>query len=407
MRIGVATTSYPRFDGDVAGVFVRDLCRALARRGHSLEVLAPADDVSHPVDDPGISLLRIAYRPRRWPRTFYGAGAPDNLADPRAFLGALTFPTRLAAAIARRAHQWDAVLSHWAVPSAIAVRVGLGTAHPRPLHVAVWHSADVTLAARTLGRDPWRWARTFADRHVFVAAHLADRLGAEVSEATVIPMGVSLPSGPPHRDRSSHRPLRALVLARLVPIKRVEIAIDACASAGSVELTVAGDGPERRRLEARARARGLVARFVGWVDGPAKDRWLEWADVLLATSGSAKGGGTEGCPVAPREALARGVVVVAVDEIPYRELAARCGAPMLVRHERDLAPTLRTLANDRALLASLSKLAPRSVVSDSWDVIAERFERCLTSNAATSQSSTRTAPRRSSGENADASMPVG
>jgi len=30
MRIGVLTTSYPRFEGDVAGVFVRGMARALA-----------------------------------------------------------------------------------------------------------------------------------------------------------------------------------------------------------------------------------------------------------------------------------------------------------------------------------------------------------------------------------------
>jgi len=60
---------------------------------------------------------------------------------------------------------------------------------------------------------------------------------------------------------SSPRADYFLVVAALVPYKRVELALEACA-ARRLPLVVAGDGPERRRLEGRA---GPQARFTGRV----------------------------------------------------------------------------------------------------------------------------------------------
>lgn len=57
------------------------------------------------------------------------------------------------------------------------------------------------------------------------------------------------------------RTRRALVISRLLPYKQVDRAVRACALAG-VGITVAGDGPERSRLEAIA---GPDARFEGSV----------------------------------------------------------------------------------------------------------------------------------------------
>nr|MBA3502538.1 hypothetical protein [Deltaproteobacteria bacterium] len=44
MRIGVVTTSYPRWPGDPAGSFVEGHVRALQRLGHQVEVIAAGDD---------------------------------------------------------------------------------------------------------------------------------------------------------------------------------------------------------------------------------------------------------------------------------------------------------------------------------------------------------------------------
>jgi glycosyltransferase involved in cell wall biosynthesis len=51
-----------------------------------------------------------------------------------------------------------------------------------------------------------------------------------------------------------------LTVARLVPYKRVDLAVQAASRLGR-RLVVVGDGPERRRLEAMA---GPGTRFLGW-----------------------------------------------------------------------------------------------------------------------------------------------
>lgn len=380
MRIGVPTTSYPRFEGDAAGVFVRELCRALVGRGHTCEVIAPDDEAVGPLADPGIEIVRASHRAPGWPRTFYGAGAPDNIArDRRALLGALGFATGLVRLVRARAPRWDAVISHWALPSAAATYLSRVAAR----HVAVWHSADVHLAHAHLGRAAWPLLRPMADAHVFVAGHLRDRLGAgHDPRATVIPMGVPWPAVAVDRAPLAARSLRVLVLARLVPIKRVALAIEACAAAGDVELVVAGDGPERESLERGVTRRGLRVRFVGAVGEREKRDLFAWADVFLATSGRAPTGATEGYPVAPREALAHGVMVLATENEAHRELAARCGPAVLLAPEETLAAQLRALAADPQRVQALSRSARSAVADDDWPRVAQRFERLLTARRA-------------------------
>src|ERR1035441_2676781 len=91
----------------------------------------------------------------------------------------------------------------------------------------------------------------------------------------------------------------ALVAARLAAEKGVDVAIDACRTAG-MELVIAGEGPERDALQARAG--GSEVRFVGHV-GDAKLAALRaGAAIALVPSRSAETFG-----LAAAEAMAAGV----------------------------------------------------------------------------------------------------
>ncbi len=95
----------------------------------------------------------------------------------------------------------------------------------------------------------------------------------------------------------------ALVVSRLAPEKGVDVAIDACRIAG-VPLVVAGDGPERDALQARA-GDGDV-RFAGQVDDAELQRLRAGAALAIVPSRSAETFG-----LAAAEAMAAGVPVVA------------------------------------------------------------------------------------------------
>jgi glycosyltransferase involved in cell wall biosynthesis len=107
-----------------------------------------------------------------------------------------------------------------------------------------------------------------------------------------------------------------------------------------LHLLVAGDGPERRRLEALARAGEGAARvrFLGAVPDAAMPRYHAAADLLLYPTYR-----VEGVPRAILEAMASGVVVVATDRggVPT---AVRDGETGVVLARPALAPLVHAVA---------------------------------------------------------------
>jgi glycosyltransferase involved in cell wall biosynthesis len=99
----------------------------------------------------------------------------------------------------------------------------------------------------------------------------------------------------------------ALVVSRLAPEKGVDVAIDACRLAG-IPLVIAGDGPEREALAARARTGEAPAAvsFAGHVDDDELARLRGGAAIALVPSRSAETFG-----LAAAEAMAAGLPVAA------------------------------------------------------------------------------------------------
>jgi glycosyltransferase involved in cell wall biosynthesis len=98
----------------------------------------------------------------------------------------------------------------------------------------------------------------------------------------------------------------ALVVSALVPYKRVDVAIEACRLA-HVRLTIAGDGPERGRLEriASGGSTGSDVTFLGrQSDDALRDLYRGAAVTLLP--------GEEDFGIVPVEAQACGCPVVAL-----------------------------------------------------------------------------------------------
>jgi glycosyltransferase involved in cell wall biosynthesis len=132
----------------------------------------------------------------------------------------------------------------------------------------------------------------------------------------------------------------ALVVSRLAPEKGVDVAIDACRGAG-VPLVVAGDGPQRAQLEARAASTGgerLTIRFAGRVDEAELARLRAGAAIALVPS---RAGETFG--LAAAEAMAAGVPVA----------ASRVGALPELVDERGLVPP----GDAAALAEAIGRLA--------------------------------------------------
>ena len=171
MTVGVVTTSYPRFRGDVAGNFVSEHVRWLRDNGHNVEVLAAGPTREH---------LAGVQRVNAQGGLFYTGGAAEVLLPPQlgTWFHAGVFTARLLWQLRRLVSGWDRVISHWLVPSSVAV----AAVAPRIPHTAIAHAGDVhllcrtgtaTLCAHTLLRS--------ATRVVFVAQHLRERFLSALS----------------------------------------------------------------------------------------------------------------------------------------------------------------------------------------------------------------------------------
>jgi glycosyltransferase involved in cell wall biosynthesis len=129
-------------------------------------------------------------------------------------------------------------------------------------------------------------------------------LGLPLSRALVVPnpVGEAEAGTEPGGAADRHG---ALVVARLAPEKGVDVAVDACARA-SIPLTVAGDGPERDVLAARARELGAATRFLGRIPAQELARLRAGAAVGVVPSRSAETFG-----LAAAEAMNAGLPVAA------------------------------------------------------------------------------------------------
>ncbi len=103
---------------------------------------------------------------------------------------------------------------------------------------------------------------------------------------------VPLPTGSlPDADPPQPRPLnfRILYVGRLIDVKGVShllraIPLTAAKLGHSLSLTIAGDGPERGKIEDVARRLGLAVEFAGWVDSEGRSRLIREADLIAVPS---------------------------------------------------------------------------------------------------------------------------
>ncbi len=401
MRIGLLTTGFPRFAGDVAGSFVLGFARALSEQGHRVEVLAPEppERLEKPSMDANVELTWVPYlRPRALERTFYGAGVLDNLRlDPRAFLGLGPFSLSLLAHASARVSGWDALVSHWALPCALAAALVRGA---RP-HLSVLHSADVSLLERLPGRAllARRLVRG-ASAMVFSSRELRRRFSAlldpleraeQGARMHVCAMGIDEGAAP--TPGGARRALRArlglerftvLSLGRLVPIKGLEHAIDAVAGLADIELVIAGEGPMREALAQRARSRGAQVRFVGRVVGAEKEAWLSAADAFVLPSVPLASGRTEGMPTSVLEAMQAGLPVIATQS---------GGLPDVVEHgvngflvspgsSAEIRDAVSRLQRDRSERRRLAARARDTARAYEWNNLGPHFSGLITGEGA-------------------------
>jgi glycosyltransferase involved in cell wall biosynthesis len=303
---------------DIGGpaTFLRGVVPALVARGHHVRVLAFGDpDPARVADGLDTRIPRLGAG--RWLAYARAARRLAAGADVVLALGLL-----LPRATPRRVPVVIKVPGDYAWERA-RVRGWIAAGESLETFDARRHAWRVEILKTLRRREARRATRVIAPS-AFVAG-LVRGWGVRDERVVVLPNAVPPAGGAAPADRAASRAAFGwrpdepvlLVAGRLVPWKQVDLVIDAAADAGTARLVVAGDGPARDGLAARAASRGARVDFTGTLAPAALAARLAAADYLVVASSY------EGLSHTILEALHAGTPVIA---------SRRGGNPDVIAH---------------------------------------------------------------------------
>jgi colanic acid/amylovoran biosynthesis glycosyltransferase len=283
----------------------------------------------------------------------------------------------------RGAEWWLPALSR-ARPDVIHIHFGWTAAAihadrlPAPVVVS-FHGSDVNAWPHHHPRNLRMYEELFReiDRATATSNFIAGRLRGLGYEGPldILPPGIRLDefAWRPPAERGRTEATRLLFVGRQVDCKGLDVLVRALALIGSDRgyvLDVIGDGEERHVYEELVRDAGLgdQVRFLGAQPRPRVAEALERSDILVVPSRVTNMGEAEGSPVAPKEAMAVGLPVVATDVGGLSEVT-----PPEYRHELVPGDEPAALASRiRHLLEHPDEWLERSRTGRAW--VEEQFD---------------------------------
>jgi glycosyltransferase involved in cell wall biosynthesis len=312
----------------------------------------------------------------------YPGALPDEVVDGVAYVrrgGRFTVYPRAALALARRRQAFDVVLDvqngmpFWS-PLFTRARVVNVTHH---LHREQWSA----VFGPRLGRVGWwlesRVAPRVYRRCRYLTVSEATRadlrsVGVAGERVGVVYSGLDAPVLPVDSAAWPRSPEPSVVVhGRLVPHKRVELAMDAIAAIPGATLTVVGHGYWEPQLRAYAERIGMTdaVTFAGFVDDVTKHRLLAsaWAHALPSVK--------EGWSLAVVESAAHGTPTVAFRSAGGPTESVRDGETgLLVEDAAEFGQALRRLLTDATLRERMARAARIHAARFSWPATAAVVE---------------------------------
>jgi glycosyltransferase involved in cell wall biosynthesis len=351
-------TSHP--DGGGSEVFVEEVARGLAARGHDVTLLCAAHGRAALDETRGGVVIR-----RRGGRL-------------TVYLHGLVF---LLSRAGRRQDLVVDVINGLPFGAPLVRRRGL-VALVHHVHREQWRIIYPGLGGRVgWFCESWVTPRLYRRvRHVTVSeASRTDLVSLGVPKASVSVVHNGTP--PPVRTQTPQLGSpRLCILSRLVPHKQVEHAVDVVAAlAGqlpTIALDIIGDGWWADRIEARIDALGVHDRVTmhGHVDEETKAALLDAAWLMLLPSVK------EGWGIAVLEAASHRTPTIAYRSAGGVNESIRDGETgVLVDDMEEMATSAGRLLADPGRLARMAQLARKNAERYEWGETVEEFERVLES----------------------------
>lgn len=397
MKILMATSSYPLFEGDGTAPFIEEIARGVVARGHHIDIVLPAHPRLKRNDEAGVRLFPFSYAP--FPALNVWGYAQSLKAD-RGFRWKTLLVAPFAAlatwrAVRRRLgrESYDVVHAHWVVPGGVLAH-GPARAAGKALVISL-HGSDVFAAERNaLVGFAARQAFASAGAVTACSSDLRDRaivLGARAEATRTVPYGVDARFFAPGRlepgERDAMRrrlgasPDHTLVVAvgRLVEKKGFVPLIQALGNAPRFHLALVGDGDLEAELRASAAKVGASLTLAGRFSRAETAIALKCADIVAVPSVVDSKGNVDGLPNALLEAMATGRPIVASRVAGIPDVVTD-GVEGLLVPQNDAAAlraALLRLGGDPRGRDVLGENARRRVERDlTWERVASTLEEC-------------------------------
>jgi glycosyltransferase involved in cell wall biosynthesis len=393
LKVCILTTSFPRFKGDSAGIFIYHLSRWLVKKGVNIEVIAPHDPGCHFTEKwENIRIRRFPYfYPFQLQRLCYGSGIVKNIKNnlpailQLPFLCASEFFYSLTVF---KKTKPDIIHAHWSLPQGligiIAKRIfkipcvtsihgsdvyGLRSAFFKALNTMVIRNSDVCTA------------------NSMATARIARKVCGN-ENINVLPMGVDTEYFSKTHDVASLKrkfkiegPL-ILFVGRLIDWKGTAYLIKAIPEIlqrfPTAKALMIGSGPQKDELVGLAETLALQEHVIFIDEVPQKElvAFYSMADIFVLPSIVNENGETEGLGVVLLEAMACGLPVIGCNVGGIPDIIRNDVTGLLARQKDpgDLAEKIIQMLSDKVLRNKVIQngldLIERKF---SWEAISDRF----------------------------------
>jgi glycogen(starch) synthase len=387
MRILLATDAFPPVCGG-SGWSTYELARGLRVRGHEVTVVQPRPGTAEGLREadydgfrvrelgapaPDIPYVRNYYKSEKLTRLLRGYLISVLHAERYDIVHAQHVMTTMAAIDAAHAADIPAVATvrdYWPVcywSDLLHTRRGLTlcpactagnmTVCVQPRAGALWPLALPMIPYMRANLAAKREGLARADAVIAVSRRIARDLVERAPELShtrvdIIPNAVNVEALRSSTREAASEPY-ALYIGKLAPNKGTDYLVDVVRLANlDWPLIVAGDGPDRARLQREAAASGRRIEFRGWLDKTQAAKLLAQASMLIFPSR-----GPESLSRVLLEASALGVPIAAMDTGGTRDIVEHDMTGLLSTSPEGLAADVRRLRQDEALRQRLGAAA--------------------------------------------------
>ncbi len=395
MRICILTSSFPRFKGDSAGIFLYHLCSWLTRKGVEIEVVAPHDfDFKFTESLGKIHINRFPYfYPLKFQQLCYSSGILKNIK--KNILAKVQLPLFVVLEIIYtfwiiKKKNIDIIHAHWSLPQGL-VGILCKQLFQIPCITTI-HGTDVHRFKFSL----------FKNLNAFVINHsdtctanssATSKIAQTVSDAKkieIVPMGVNTSFFKKHNKPGSIRDQYGidgnviLFVGRLIDWKGIDYLINAMPrvidAVPKTKLFIVGSGPLKSDF-LKLSERLNIKKSIIFIDAVVQSKLIDFyslADIFVLPSIINNKGETEGLGVVLLEAMACGVPVIGTDVggIPDIIRDGKTGLLARQKDSDDLATKSIRLFSDERLKIKIVENGFNLIERKfTWDVISDRFIR--------------------------------